>query len=348
MTTAPVLQTQCTELLRIQHPIVCGGMTATGSAELCAAVSNAGCLGMLTCLHCRTPERLHQEIRRAREMMDGNRPFGVNLTILGVKRGEPEYPHEFVDVIVRNHIEIVETCGGGVKLMRALHEELRRGGVRVIISKCVAVRHALTAQNVLGADMVSLMGADSGGLPGEDDTGLFVQAALAKRQLAIPFLLSGGVATGSQLVAALVLGAAGVQIGTRFNATHECNMLPESFKARMVAAGPRDTIVIMKPFRASSRVMRNTDAEAVAKIEREKGAHVNFSDIGALVKFERLREGLEQGNPDLGVWNCGQSTYLIDDVPTCADLVARLVHEVRCALHTVHEAAPRLSLHSSL
>jgi len=126
------------QLLGIEHPIVCGGMTATGSAELCAAVSNTGCLGMLTCLHCQTPENLHAEIARARAMT--SKPFGVNLTILGAKRGEPEFPTEFVEVIVRNRIRVVETCGGGIDLMKKLHVMLRAGGVEVIMSKCVQVR----------------------------------------------------------------------------------------------------------------------------------------------------------------------------------------------------------------
>lgn len=206
---------------------------------------------MLTCLHCRTPERLDAEIAKTRRLTE--KPFGVNLTILGEKRGAPEFPEEFAAVIVKNGIRVVETCGGGVKLMKRLHEVLRAGGVEVLVSKCVQVKHAVVAQNELGADMVSLMGFDSGGLPGEADIGLFIQAALAKKQLSIPFLLSGGVATGEQLVAALAMGAAGVQIGTRFNATKECNILPESFKRKMVEAGPRDTVIVMKPFKASSR-----------------------------------------------------------------------------------------------
>ena len=206
---------------------------------------------MLTCLHCRTPERLHEEINKTRALTD--KPFGVNLTILGEKRGAPEFPEEFARVIVENKIRVVETCGGGVKLMKRLHDVLRKGGVEVIISKCVQVKHALVAQDKLGSDMISLMGFDSGGLPGEADIGLFVQAALAKRELRVPFLLSGGVATGDQLLAALAMGAAGVQIGTRFNATKECNIFPENFKQKMVEAGPRDTVIVMKPFKASSR-----------------------------------------------------------------------------------------------
>jgi len=234
----PSIRTVATEMLGVEHPIVCGGMTATGSAELAAGVSNAGCLGMLTCLHCKTPARLHAEIARLRTMTD--MPFGVNLTLLGEKRGAPEYPAEFAQVICDNGITIVETCGANKAIMIKLHEQLRTGGVKVIISKCVQVRHALAAQNVLGSDMVSLMGYDSGGLPGESGTGIFVQCALAAKQLRIPFLLSGGVANGAQLVAALALGAAGVQIGTRFNATTECVKFGPAFKARMVAAVHKD------------------------------------------------------------------------------------------------------------
>eukprot|EP00511_Aplanochytrium_stocchinoi_P013510 CAMPEP_0204889956 /NCGR_PEP_ID=MMETSP1349-20130617/23896_1 /ASSEMBLY_ACC=CAM_ASM_000710 /TAXON_ID=215587 /ORGANISM="Aplanochytrium stocchinoi, Strain GSBS06" /LENGTH=275 /DNA_ID=CAMNT_0052054353 /DNA_START=186 /DNA_END=1013 /DNA_ORIENTATION=- len=254
-------------------------------------------------------------------------PFGVNLTILGEKRGAPEFPHEFVEVILKNDIKIVETCGGGIKLMKKLHEILRAGGVKVILSKCVQVKHALTAQNELGSDMISLMGFDSGGLPGEADIGIFVQMALAKKALRIPFLLSGGVATGSQLAAALALGAAGVQIGTRFNATKECNKFPDTFKDRMVNAGYRDTVIVMKPFKASSRVLKNRDAMEMLRIERDRGKDVTFQDIGRLAKFDRLIEGMEQNNPDLGIWNCGQSVALIEDIPTCKELVDRIISE---------------------
>lgn len=192
------LRTVATEMLGIEYPVVCGGMTATGSAELAAGVSNAGGLGMLTCLHCRTPDNLNLEIARCRSLT--SKPFGVNLTILGEKRGEPEYPQQFVDVIVRNKIRVVETCGSSRALMTKLHKSLRDGGVKVIIHKCVKVSQAKRAEEQLGVDMISLMGFDSGGLPGEADTGIFVQCALARQELSIPFLLSGGVAHGSQVI----------------------------------------------------------------------------------------------------------------------------------------------------
>jgi nitronate monooxygenase len=195
------IRTIATDMLGIEHPIICGGMTATGSAELAAAVSNAGGLGMLTALHAQTPDRLNELIKHCRSLTD--KPFGVNLTILGEKRGEPEFPHEFAEVIAANNIKIMETCGGGIPLMKELHKILRAGGVEVIMSKCVAVKHALTAQTELGSDMVSLMGFDSGGLPGEADTGIFINMALAQKQLTIPFIASGGIATGRQLLAAL-------------------------------------------------------------------------------------------------------------------------------------------------
>jgi nitronate monooxygenase len=160
-------------------------------------VSEAGGLGMLTCLHCRTPEKLALEIERCRTLT--SKPFGVNLTILGEKRGEAEYPEEFIAVICNAGVHIVETCGGSIPLMSKLHAALRKGGVKTIISKCVQVQHALIAQNKLGSDVISLMGFDSGGLPGEVDVGVFVQMALAKKCLKIPFVCSGGVATGRQV-----------------------------------------------------------------------------------------------------------------------------------------------------
>ena len=346
-----MIQTAATQLLKIEHPIVCGGMTATGSAELAAGVSNAGCLGMLTCLHCKTPERLHLEIARLRTLTD--KPFGVNLTILGEKRGSPEYPDAFCQVIVQNHVRIVETCGSNKTIMIKLHAQLRAGGVEVIISKCVAVKHAISAQNNLGSDMISLMGFDSGGLPGEADTGIFVQCALAKRALRIPFLLSGGVANGSQLLAALALGAAGVQIGTRFNATVECNKFGTRYKNRMVKATVKDTVIVMSSFNASSRVFKNRDAMALLQVEKEKGGkagvmrgELGFKDIAEFAMFETLLAGMERDDPDKGVWNCGQSVALIDDIVTCQEFVDRLMQEAKEAMGVVQPlfvAAPKLS-----
>ena len=333
LTMTATIKNVATELLGIEHPIVCGGMTATGSAELCAAVANAGCLGMLTCLHCRTPERLREEIARTRTLT--SRPFGVNLTILGEKRGEPEFPAEFAAVIAEAGIRVVETCGASLPLMTQLHETLRAGGVEVIISKCVHVRQAVKAQDVLGADMISLMGWDSGGLPGEADTGMFVQLALARKSLRVPFLASGGVATGGQLLAALAMGAAGVQIGTAFNTTAECSVWPASFKARMLEAGTRDTVIIMKPFRASSRVLKNKDAAEILRIQAEKGSELTFKDIAPLAQFERLREGIAAADPDRGVWNCGQSVCLLDEVLSCEQFVQRLLSEARDSLQAV-------------
>lgn len=328
-----MLQTTATALLGIEYPIVCGGMTATGSPELAAAVSNAGGLGMLTALHASIgdphggPSRLDSMIKTVRSMTE--KPFGVNLTILGEKRGTPEFPHEFARIITSNKIQIVETCGASIPLMRDLHHKLREGGVQVIISKCVHIRQAVQAQNELCPDMISLMGFDSGGLPGEADVGLFVQMALAKKRLHLPFLASGGVATGAQLLAALASGAAGVQIGTRFNATKECNVFPDSFKQRMIEAGDRSTVVVMKPFKASSRVLKNRTAEQIIRLQQEKGAAIKFKDIGALPGMDMLQEGLKREDPDHGIWNCGQSVCLIDDIPTVAELLQRIISEAK-------------------
>lgn len=332
------LTTVATRMLGIEHPIVCGGMTATGSAELAAGVSNAGGLGMLTCLHCRTPDNLAREIVRLRTMT--GKPFGVNLTLLGEKRGEPEYPGPFVAVIVAAGVKIVETCGANRELMSRIHVALHEGGVEVIIHKCVKVSQAVRATEQLPhVSMISLMGFDSGGLPGEADTGIFVQAALAARALAVPFLLSGGVATGSQLTAALALGAAGVQIGTAFNATSDNVMFGPAYKERMVRAGVKDTVVVMSSFNASSRVFRGGDAVKLLAAERAGGGKagvragtLGFKDIAPYAMFEALREGMEAGDPDRGVWNCGQSVALVDKVVTCGELVERLVREAEESL----------------
>lgn len=325
-----MLRTLATEMLGIEHPIVCGGMTATGSAELAAAVSNAGCLGMLTCLHCKTPEGLQAEIEKCRQLT--SKPFAVNLTLPGEKRGTPEFPEGFCDVICKNDIRVVETCGGSIPIMTKIHERLRSGGVKVIMSKCVHVRSAVIAQDKLGADMISLMGFDSGGLPGEADVGIFVGLALAKKTLRIPFLASGGIGTGRQLVAALALGAVGVQVGTRFNATVECNIFPNSFKEQMVKADDRSTVMVMRPFKNSSRVFKNATAIEINRIEKEKGADLKFQDIGRLVQFDLLMQGIAGNDPDSGVWNCGQSVCLVDDVPTCQVLVSRLINEAHQAM----------------
>jgi NAD(P)H-dependent flavin oxidoreductase YrpB (nitropropane dioxygenase family) len=259
---------------------------------------------MLTALHAKTPERLDELISQCRDMTD--KPFGVNLTILGEKRGTPEFPHEFCDCITRNGVKVVETCGSDPGLMAELNRILREGGVEVIMTKCVQIKHALTAQNRLGSDMVTLMGYDSGGLPGEADVGMWVQMALARQQLKIPFLVSGGVATGAQLCAALASGACGVQIGTRFNATQECNIFPDSFKARMLAAGDKDTVIVMKPFKASSRVLKNRTAEQMLAIERG-GDNLDFKQYSSLSKFDTLMDGIAQADPDLGACERRQS-----------------------------------------
>eukprot|EP01052_Picozoa_sp_SAG31_P029916 SAG31_NODE_3020_length_4783_cov_23.090521_2_plen_241_part_00 len=223
----------------------------------------------------------------------------------------------------------METCGSNPTLMTELNRTLREGGVEVIMTKCVQIRHALTAERRLGSDMVTLMGFDSGGLPGEADIGMWTQMALAKQKLAIPFLVSGGVATGAQLLAALASGASGVQIGTRFNATQECNIFPMQFKQKMLEASERDTVVVMKPFKASSRVLKNKTADRMLAIEADmaKSGAASFAQYNSLGKFETLMDGISKSDPDTGVWNCGQVVGLIDDLPTCRELIDRIVTE---------------------
>jgi NADH:quinone reductase (non-electrogenic) len=308
------VRTRFTEELGIEHPIVCGGMTAVGTADLIAAVANAGALGFLTALTQPTPDALGKEIRRCRAMTD--RPFGVNLTIMPTLTPVPY--DEYRDVIIASGVKIVETAGANP----APHlYAFKEAGVKVI-HKAVAVRHALKAER-LGVDAISIDGFECAGHPGEDDVPGLVLIPAAVRALSIPIIASGGFATGAGLVAALALGASAVNMGTRFVATTEAPV-HDNVKRQIVANDERATQLVFRQFRNTARVARNSISEQIAEICSRPGA--SFDDVAALASGQRGRsEVLKDGDMEGGMWWAGQSQGLIDSVATCAEVVGRIM-----------------------
>ena len=295
-----------------------GGMTGTGTPELAAAVSNAGGLGVIAIHNAGSPEAGREWIRRLRRLTD--RPFGVNLTILPTMGKPPPY-QEYAQVIVEEKVPVVETAGSNPK---RFVQFFRQHGV-VTIHKCVTIRHALSAEKY-GVDIVSLDGMECAGHPGEEDVGNYVLQAKGARVLSKPFLCSGGVGDGKQLAAALALGADGVNCGTRFCATQECNW-PESFKRRMLEANENDTALVLRRLNNTCRVFRNKVAAEVEEIESEKGTNFDFSDVAHLMNGKRGREAEARQDPDGGIWSAGQVVGLIDSIPTCREVVDDMVNE---------------------
>jgi len=312
------IRTRVTEQLGIAYPIIQGGMQWVGVAELAAAVSNAGGLGILTALTQPTPEDLGREIARTRGMTD--KPFGVNLTILPSIQ-PPPYA-DYVEAIVEGGVRIVETAGNSPKEFIARFKE--RG--ITIVHKCTTVRHALSAERN-GVDMVSIDGLECAGHPGEDDVGGLVLIPAAARALKIPIIASGGIADGRGLAAALVLGAEGVNMGTRFCVTQEAP-IHDNIKQALVRGSERDTALLFRTLRNTARVFRNAIADEVRAIERRPGG-CEFEDIRPLVAGARGRAALASGAVDDGVISAGQCIGLIDDVPSCAELIARMVADCR-------------------
>jgi NAD(P)H-dependent flavin oxidoreductase YrpB (nitropropane dioxygenase family) len=310
------MKTQITELFGIEHPIIQGGMHYVGFAEMAAAVSNAGGLGIITGLTQGTPEKLAAEIRRCREMTD--KPFGVNLTFLPAVT-PPDYPG-FVQAIVDSGVKAVETAGNNpAKWLPALKD----AGIKVI-HKCTSVRHSLKAESI-GCDAVSVDGFECGGHPGEDDVGNWVLLPRAAEELKIPFVASGGCGTGSQLVAALAMGAEGINMGTRFIATKDAPV-HQNVKDALVAATELDTRLIMRPLRNTERVLTNVAVERLLVTEREKGDKVTFADIAAEVAGVYPKVMVD-GQMDAGGWSCGQVAGLIHDIPTVKELIDRIMAE---------------------
>ncbi len=310
------MKTRITELFEIEHPIIQGGMHYVGFAEMAAAVSNAGGLGIITGLTQGTPEKLAAEIRRCRDMTD--KPFGVNLTFLPAVT-PPDYPG-FVQAIVESGVKAVETAGNNpAKWLPGLKE----AGIKVI-HKCTSVRHSVKAESI-GCDAVSVDGFECGGHPGEDDVGNWVLLPRAAEELKIPFVASGGCGTGSQLVAALAMGAEGINMGTRFIATKDAPV-HQNVKDALVAATELDTRLIMRPLRNTERVLTNVAVERLLATEKEKGDKVSFADIAAEVAGVYPKVMID-GQMDAGGWSCGQVAGLIHDIPTVKELIDRIMSE---------------------
>ena len=310
------MKTRITELFGIQHPIIQGGMHYVGFAELAAAVSNAGGLGLITGLTQKTPELLAREIARCRAMTD--KPFGVNLTFLPTV-SSPDYPG-YIRAIIEGGVKAVETAGNNPQQWLPL---LKEHGIKVI-HKCTSVRHALKAE-AIGCDAVSVDGFECGGHPGEDDVPNFILLPRAAEELKIPFVASGGMADGRSLVAALALGAEGMNMGTRFIATKEAPV-HEKVKQAIVAASELDTRLVMRPLRNTERVLRNAAVDRLLAKEQALGAALKFDDIIEEVAgvYPRI---MQQGDMEAGAWSCGMVAGLIHDIPSVKELIDRIMME---------------------
>lgn len=310
------MKTRITELFGIKHPVIQGGMHYVGFAEMAAAVSSAGGLGMITALTLATPDDLAKEIARCHQMTD--KPFGVNLTFLPTF-ATPPYP-EYIEAIIKGGVRIVETAG---RSPEAYMPALKEAGIKVI-HKCTSIRHSLKAEKI-GCDAVSVDGFECGGHPGEDDIPNMVLLPRAAEELSIPFVASGGIGNAQQLVAALALGADGINMGTRFIATKEAPV-HQNVKDAIVAASELDTRLVMRPLRNTERVMLNPAVEKIVEIEKQKGADLAIEDIIELVAGVYPKV-MTEGEMDAGAWSCGMVAGLINDIPTCKELVERIVGE---------------------
>lgn len=312
------MKTRITELFNIQHPIMQGGMHFVGFAELAAAVSNAGGLGTITGLTQRTPEDLAKEISKCNDMTD--KPFAVNLTFLP-GFANPPYP-EYIDAIIAGGVKVVETAG---RSPEAYMPQLKEAGIKVI-HKCTSVRHALKAERI-GCDAVSVDGFECGGHPGEDDIPNMILLPRAAEELKVPFLASGGIGNAKQLVAALALGADGINMGTRFIATTEAPV-HQNVKDAIVAASELDTRLIMRPLRNTERVLHNKAVESILEKERTLGSDIKIDDIVAEVGGVYPRIMME-GDMDAGAWSCGMVAGLIHDIPTTQQLIDQIMTEAQ-------------------
>ena len=311
-----MIKTKITEMFNIQHPIVQGGMHFVGFAEMASAVSNAGGLGIITGLTQPSPKDLANEIARCHDMTD--KPFGVNLTFLP-GFANPDYPG-YIQSIVDGGVKIVETAGRSPEKFMPL---LKDAGIKVI-HKCTSVRHSLKAQKI-GCDAASVDGFECGGHPGEDDIPNMILLPRADEELEIPFIASGGMGNGQQLVAALAMGAEGVNMGTRFIATKEAPV-HQNVKEALVNASELDTDLIMRPLRNTERVLKNDAVTRILEKEKSLGDKIQIQDIFGEVagKYPKI---MKEGAMDEGAWSCGMVAGLIHDIPTCKELIERVVAE---------------------
>ena len=311
-----MIKTKITEMFNIQHPIVQGGMHFVGFAEMASAVSNAGGLGIITGLTQPSPKDLANEIARCHDMTD--KPFGVNLTFLP-GFANPDYPG-YIQSIIDGGVKIVETAGRSPEKYMPL---LKDAGIKVI-HKCTSVRHSLKAQKI-GCDAASVDGFECGGHPGEDDIPNMILLPRADEELEIPFIASGGMGNGQQLVAALAMGAEGVNMGTRFIATKEAPV-HQNVKEALVNASELDTELIMRPLRNTERVLKNDAVTRILEKEKSLGDKIQIQDIFGEVagKYPKI---MKEGAMDEGAWSCGMVAGLIHDIPTCKELIERVVAE---------------------
>ena len=310
------MKTKITEMLNIEHPIIQGGMHYVGFAELAAALSNAGGLGTITGLTQKTPEDLANEISKCNDMTE--KPFAVNLTFLPTVTA-PDYP-AYVKAIIEGGVKVVETAGRNpVQVLPYLKD----AGIKVI-HKCTSVRHALKAQDI-GCDAVSVDGFECGGHPGEDDIPNMILLPRAADELEIPFVSSGGQADARSLVASIAMGADGMNMGTRFMCTTEAP-IHQRVKDAIVAASELDTRLIMRPLRNTERVLNNKAVERVLAVEKEKGSKIQFEDILEDVAGVYPKVMID-GDMDIGAWSCGMVAGLVHDIPTCKELIDRIMAE---------------------
>ena len=310
------MKTRITELFKIEYPIIQGGMHFVGFAELAAAVSNAGGLGIITALTQKSPQALLDEILRCKDLTD--KPIGVNLTFLPTV-SSPDYP-SYIKAIIDGGVQIVETAG---RNPQAHLPALKDAGIKVI-HKCTSVRHALKAESI-GCDAVSVDGFECAGHPGEDDIPNFILLPLAAEKLTVPFVASGGMADGRSLVSALSLGAEGINMGTRFMVTKEAP-IHANVKQAIIDASELDTRLVMRPLRNTERVLVNPTVEKVLKLEKELGSQITFDDISNEVVGVYPKVMLE-GEVDAGAWSCGMVAGLINDNPSCDELVRSIINE---------------------
>ena len=310
------MRTRITELFKIEYPIIQGGMHFVGFAELAAAVSNAGGLGIITALTQKSPQALLDEILRCKDLTD--KPIGVNLTFLPTV-SSPDYP-SYIKAIIDGGVQIVETAG---RNPQAHLPALKDAGIKVI-HKCTSVRHALKAESI-GCDAVSVDGFECAGHPGEDDIPNFILLPLAAEKLAVPFVASGGMADGRSLVSALSLGADGINMGTRFMVTKEAP-IHANVKQAIIDASELDTRLVMRPLRNTERVLVNPTVEKVLKLEKELGSEITFDDISEEVVGVYPKVMLE-GEVEAGAWSCGMVAGLINDNPSCDELVRSIINE---------------------
>ena len=310
------MKTRITEMFEIEHPIIQGGMHYVGFAELAAAVSNAGGLGIITALTQKTPELLAKEISRCREITD--MPIGVNLTFLPVVEA-PDYPG-YIEAIIKGGVKVVETAGNNPSKWLPI---LKENGIKVI-HKCTTVRHALKAE-AIGCDAVSVDGFECGGHPGEDDIPNMILLPRAAEELKIPFVASGGMSDARSLVASLAMGAEGMNMGTRFMATKDAP-IHENVKQAILTASELDTRLVMRPLRNTERVLNNKGVEKILRKEEELGAHLKFEDIIKEVSGVYPKVMID-GEMDAGAWSCGMVAGLIHDIPTVKELIDRIMSD---------------------